>query len=62
MGVGAAAVLLGLILSFWMASRVTKPLRELAGSVREVAAGDWNARAAVESRTKLASSRAISTT
>jgi signal transduction histidine kinase len=48
-GVGSAAVLLGLILSFWTASRVTRPLRELAGSVREVAAGDWNTRATIES-------------
>ncbi|HYL37238.1 MAG TPA: ATP-binding protein [Bryobacteraceae bacterium] len=48
--VGAAGVLLGLILSLWTASRVTRPLRELAGSVREVAGGNWNARAAVESR------------
>ncbi len=48
-GVGAAAVVLGLMLSFWTASRVTRPLRLLAGSVREVAAGDWNARAAIES-------------
>ncbi len=49
-GVGAAGVLLGLILSFWTASRITRPLRALAGSVRQVAAGDWNTRAAVDSR------------
>jgi len=48
-GVGAAGVLIGLILSFWTASRVTRPLRELTTSVREVAAGDWNTRAAVGS-------------
>jgi signal transduction histidine kinase len=48
--VGATGVLLGLILSFWTASRVTRPLRELAGSVREVAGGNWDARATVESR------------
>jgi two-component system, NtrC family, nitrogen regulation sensor histidine kinase NtrY len=48
-GVGAAGVLIGLILSFWTASRVTRPLRELATSVQEVAAGDWNARAAITS-------------
>jgi len=49
-GVGAAGVLLGLILSFWTASRITRPLRALAGSVRQVAAGDWNTRAAGDSR------------
>lgn len=48
-GVAAAGVLIGLILSFWTAGRVTRPLRELATSVQEVAAGDWNARATVTS-------------
>jgi two-component system nitrogen regulation sensor histidine kinase NtrY len=45
--VGAAGVLLGLLLSFWTASRVTRPLRSLASSVREVAVGHWDTRAAV---------------
>jgi nitrogen fixation/metabolism regulation signal transduction histidine kinase len=35
---------LGLILSFWTASRMAKPLRELASSVREVADGKWGTR------------------
>ena len=48
-GVGAAGVLIGLVLSFWTASRVTRPLRELAKSVQEVAAGDWGTRAPVRS-------------
>ena len=48
--VGSAGVLLGLILSFWTASRVTRPLRDLASSVREVAGGKWDTRATVESR------------
>jgi two-component system, NtrC family, nitrogen regulation sensor histidine kinase NtrY len=47
--VGVAGVLIGLVSSFWMASRVTKPLRELAKSVQEVAAGDWGTRAPVRS-------------
>jgi len=47
--VGAAGVLLGLILSFWTASRVTRPLRDLASSVREVAMGKWDTRANVSS-------------
>ncbi|HTS47300.1 MAG TPA: ATP-binding protein [Bryobacteraceae bacterium] len=51
--VGAAGILLGLILSFWTASRLTRPVRALAGSVRQVAAGDWNTRAAVESRDEI---------
>jgi two-component system, NtrC family, nitrogen regulation sensor histidine kinase NtrY len=47
--VGAAGVLLGLLLSFWTASRVTRPLRGLASSVREVAGGNWDTRAVVSS-------------
>lgn len=47
--VGGAGVLLGLILSFWTASRVTRPLRNLALSVREVASGKWDTRASVSS-------------
>jgi signal transduction histidine kinase len=47
--VGGAGVLLGLMLSFWTASRVTRPLRELASSVREVAGGNWDTRASVSS-------------
>ena len=47
--VGGAAVLLGLALSFWIASRVSRPLRQLASRVQQVAAGRWDARAAVES-------------
>jgi two-component system nitrogen regulation sensor histidine kinase NtrY len=47
--VGGGCVLLGLLLSFWTASRVTRPLRDLAGSVREVAVGKWDTRANVGS-------------
>jgi nitrogen fixation/metabolism regulation signal transduction histidine kinase len=47
--VGTGAVLLGLLLSFWTASRVTRPLRELTSSVREVASGKWDTRAAIGS-------------
>jgi signal transduction histidine kinase len=45
--VGGASVLLGLVLSYWTASRVTRPLRDLASSVRDVATGQWNTRAKV---------------
>jgi len=47
--VGAAGVLLGLLLSFWTASRVTRPLRSLTSSVREVASGNWDTRAVISS-------------
>ena len=49
LAVGSAAVLLGLVLSFWIASRVTQPLRELTSRVQQVAGGQWDTRAAVES-------------
>jgi two-component system nitrogen regulation sensor histidine kinase NtrY len=48
--VGIAGVLLGLLLSFWTASRVTRPLRQLASSVREVSGGKWDTRATIESK------------
>ena len=47
--VGGACVLVGLLLSFWTASRVTRPLRSLASSVREVAGGNWDTRAKISS-------------
>jgi signal transduction histidine kinase len=47
--VGFAGVVLGLALSFWTASRVTRPLRRLASSVREVSGGKWDTRAAITS-------------
>jgi two-component system nitrogen regulation sensor histidine kinase NtrY len=48
--VGSAGVMLGLGFSFWAASRVTRPVRELASTVRDVTGGNWDARAPVESR------------
>lgn len=47
--VGIAGVLLALVLSFWTASRVTRPLRDLASSVRKVASGEWDTRAKISS-------------
>jgi two-component system, NtrC family, nitrogen regulation sensor histidine kinase NtrY len=47
--VGGACVLVGLLLSFWTASRVTRPLRSLASSVRDVAGGNWDTRASISS-------------
>jgi signal transduction histidine kinase len=48
--VGFTGILLGLALSFWTASRVTRPLRQLALNVREVSGGKWDTRAVVESK------------
>jgi signal transduction histidine kinase len=48
--VGGAGILLGIIVSWWIAARVTRPLAQLSRTVDEVAAGNWSARAVVRSR------------
>ncbi len=48
--VGLAGVLLGMLLSWWVAARVTRPVEKLAAGAREVAAGNWAARVEVRSR------------
>ena len=40
--VAGAAILIGLLISLWVSSRITKPLEELAEGAREVASGRWD--------------------
>ena len=40
--VAAAAILVGLFVSFWIAARITRPLVELTEASREVASGRWD--------------------
>jgi two-component system nitrogen regulation sensor histidine kinase NtrY len=40
----AIGLLVSLLLSWWGAARVTRPVRNLAGVAREVSEGNWNAR------------------
>lgn len=40
----AIGLLISLLLSWWGAARVTRPVRKLAGVAREVSEGNWNAR------------------
>jgi signal transduction histidine kinase len=40
--VACAGILLGVLLSWWAAARVTRPMHRLADSVGRVAAGDWS--------------------
>ena len=47
--VGAAGVLLGLVLSGWVATRATRPVEQLADAAREVAAGNWWAQVPIAS-------------
>ncbi len=42
--VGAAGLLLGFLLSWWVSARVTRPVVKLAAGAREVAAGNWQVR------------------
>ena len=51
--VGGVGLLLAILLSSWLAARVTHPLYALADAARRVAAGDWDARVAVTSRDEL---------
>lgn len=40
--VAAAALLIGLLLSLWVSSRITRPIEELAEGARDVASGHWD--------------------
>lgn len=42
--VAAAALFIGLLVSFWISARITKPVEELAQGAREVATGKWDTR------------------
>ena len=42
--VAAAALLVGLLMSLWVAARITRPVEELAEGAREVATGRWDTR------------------
>ena len=47
--VAAAALLVGLLVSFWISARITKPVEELADAAREVTNGRWDTRIEVRS-------------
>jgi signal transduction histidine kinase len=42
--VALAAILAGLLLTWWVSARITRPIEELAEGAREVAAGHWDTR------------------
>jgi signal transduction histidine kinase len=50
---GAAGIVLAILFSGWAASRVTRPVDQLAAAAREVAAGNWNTRVVVSSNDEL---------
>jgi two-component system nitrogen regulation sensor histidine kinase NtrY len=41
-GVALAAILTGLLLSWWVSRRITRPVEELANGARDVASGRWD--------------------
>ncbi len=51
--VAAAALFIGLLVSFWISARITKPVEELAEGAREVASGRWDTRIDVHGRDEI---------
>ena len=48
-----AGLILAMLLSSWAATRVTRPVEELAGAARKVAAGNWNATVNVKTQDEI---------
>ncbi len=51
--VGGIALALGILLSWWAAVRVTRPVAKLVEGAKEVASGNWDARVAIHSRDEI---------
>ncbi|MHB8485043.1 MAG: sensor histidine kinase [Candidatus Acidiferrales bacterium] len=51
--VGGIALALGILLSWWAAVRVTRPVGKLVAGAREVASGNWDARVTIHSRDEI---------
>src|SRR5258708_12482571 len=51
--VAGAALFVGLLVSFWISARITKPVEELAEGAREVASGRWDTRIDVHGRDEI---------
>ena len=52
--VATMGLLFGLLLSWWGAARVTRPVRRLAEGARRVSEGNWNTRVEVRGRNEIA--------
>jgi two-component system, NtrC family, nitrogen regulation sensor histidine kinase NtrY len=53
-GVAGMGLLFGLLLSWWGAARVTRPVRKLVEGAREVSAGNWKAHVEVKGHNEIA--------
>jgi two-component system, NtrC family, nitrogen regulation sensor histidine kinase NtrY len=51
--VGGSAIVIAILLSTWVAGRVTRPVEQLAVAAEEVASGNWNTQVQVASRDEL---------
>lgn len=49
-GVASGGILLAIVLSLWIAARVSRPIEELARAAEAVAAGEWDAQVPVRGR------------
>jgi two-component system nitrogen regulation sensor histidine kinase NtrY len=52
--VALAAICIGLLLSFWVSRRITRPVEELANGAREVASGRWETQIDVQGSAEVA--------
>jgi nitrogen fixation/metabolism regulation signal transduction histidine kinase len=52
--VGATGIVLAILLSSWLAARVTRPVEQLAKAAQDVAAGNWGSSVEVEGRDEVA--------
>jgi two-component system nitrogen regulation sensor histidine kinase NtrY len=52
-GVALAAILIGLLVSWWVARRITRPVEELANGARDVASGHWDTHIEVKGRDEI---------
>jgi two-component system, NtrC family, nitrogen regulation sensor histidine kinase NtrY len=52
--IGSGGILLAILLSGWMAARITRPVEQLALAARQVAAGNWNTQVSVGSSDEFA--------
>jgi two-component system, NtrC family, nitrogen regulation sensor histidine kinase NtrY len=50
---GSAGILLAILFSGWTASRVTRPVEQLADAARQIAVGNWNTKVPVRSSDEL---------
>ncbi len=50
---GSVGIIFAILFSGWAASRVTRPVEQLAAAAQEVAAGNWNTQVPVESSDEL---------